>query len=171
MRGTHLLGQSHRSFPTWAIIIQVTQVQNATKSGEAAVSTEGAEQRRLWVRCQFIHPSAPTLVQGHGQEWYLRHDIWNKPRNSSYHHHKNEARTQTCSDTGETMSDLWMPRLYIWSLQKVWKTPKKSIKKKMYIMHIFVSGEWYIRTYTHIHILMGFFADYKIPFTKFWFCN
>ena len=73
--------------------------------------------------------------------------------------------------TGETRSDLWMPRLYIWSLQKVWKTPKKSIKKKMYIMHIFVSGEWYICTYTHIHILTGFFADYKIPFTKLWFCN
>lgn len=63
------------SFLTYAIIIQVTQVQNATKSREAAVSAEGAEQQGLQVGCERVHPSGSALVQGHGQECHLRHVI------------------------------------------------------------------------------------------------
>ena len=165
MRGTHLLGQSHHSFPTWAIIIQVTQVQNATKSGEAAVSTEGAEQRRLRVRCQFIHPSAPTLVQGHGQEWHLRHDIWNKPRNSSCHHHKNEARTQTCSDRGNSVRFVNAKTLHMIIAKGVENTQKEYKEENVYNAYICFWRVIYMYIYTHTHF-NGVFCRLQNSFYK-----
>lgn len=56
---------------THAIIVQVAEVQDSAKAGEAAVPAEGAEQGRWHIRQQLVYPCVPSLVQGHGQESHL----------------------------------------------------------------------------------------------------